>query len=88
MEKSVVRKFRKRPVTIVAMQITSGESVLSIAEWIDNPQTGYSTNPPTVWIETLEGRMEGSTGDWVIKGTEGEFYPCKPDIFNKIYQEV
>lgn len=88
MEKSVVRKFRKRPVTIEAMQITSGESVLSIAEWIDSPQTGYSTNPPTVWIETLEGRMEGSTGDWVIKGTEGEFYPCKPDIFNKIYQEV
>lgn len=88
MEKSVVRKFRKKPVTIEAMQITSGESVLSIAEWINNPQTGYSTNPPTVWIETLEGRMEGSTGDWVIKGTEGEFYPCKPDIFNKIYQEV
>ena len=88
MEKSVVRKFRKRPVTIEAMQITSGESVLSIAEWINNPQTGYSTNPPTVWIETLEGRMEGSTGDWVIKGTEGEFYPCKSDIFNKIYQEV
>lgn len=88
MEKSVVRKFRKRPVTIEAMQITSGESVLSIAEWINNPQTGYSTNPPTVWIETLEGRMEGSTGDWVIKGTEGEFYPCKPDVFNKIYQEV
>jgi hypothetical protein len=88
MEKSVVRKFRKRPVTIEAMQITSGESVLSIAEWINNPQTGYSTNPPTVWIETLEGRMEGSIGDWVIKGTEGEFYPCKPDIFNKIYQEV
>ena len=88
MEKSVVRKFRKRPVTIEAMQITSGESVLSIAEWIDSPQTGYSTNPPTVWIETLEGRMEGSIGDWVIKGTEGEFYPCKPDIFNKIYQEV
>ena len=88
MEKSVVRKFRKRPVTIEAMQITNGESVLSIAEWIDSPQTGYSTNPPTVWIETLEGRMEGSIGDWVIKGTEGEFYPCKPDIFNKIYLEV
>jgi hypothetical protein len=88
MEKSVVRKFRKRPVTIEAMQITSGESVLSIAEWINNPKTGYSTNPPTVWIETLEGRMEGSTGDWVIKGTEGEFYPCKPDIFFETYEEV
>jgi hypothetical protein len=88
MEKSVVRKFRKRPVTIEAMQITSGESVLSIAEWINNPKTGYSTNPPTVWIETLEGRMEGSVGDWIIKGIEGEFYPCKNEIFIKTYQEV
>lgn len=88
MEKSVVRKFRKRPVTIEAMQITNGESVLSIAEWINNPMTGYQTNPPTIWIDTLEGRMEGREGDWIIKGVEGEFYPCKPDIFNKTYQEV
>ena len=83
-----VRQFRKRPVVIEAMQLTDAASVFDIAEWINNPQTGYSTNPPTVWIETLEGRMEGSTGDWVIKGIEGEFYPCKPDIFIKTYQEV
>jgi hypothetical protein len=88
MEKSVVRKFRKKPVTIEAIQITDGESVLSIAEWINSPTTGYSTNPPTVWIDTLEGRMTGETGDWIIKGVENEFYPCKPDIFNKSYQEV
>jgi hypothetical protein len=88
MEKSIVRQFRKRPVTIEAVQITDGGSVLDIAEWINNPATGYSTNPPTVWIDTLEGRMTGNQGDWIIKGVEGEFYPCKPDIFEKTYQEV
>lgn len=88
MEKSVIRKFRKRPVTIEAMQITDATSVLDIEEWINHPMTGYSTNPPTIWIDTLEGRMEGKVGDWVIKGVNGEFYPCKNDIFIKTYQEV
>ena len=83
-----VRQFRKRPVTIEAMQITDATSVLDIEEWINNPATGYSTNPPTIWIDTLEGRMEGREGDWIIKGVSGEFYPCKPDIFEKTYQEV
>jgi hypothetical protein len=49
---------------------------------------GFSTNPPTLWIDTLEGRMEASVGDWIIKGIEGEFYPCKNNIFIKTYQEV
>lgn len=88
MEKSVVRKFRKRPVTIEAMQILDATSVLDIEEWINNPATGYSTNPPTIWIDTLEGRMEGRVGDWIIKGVNGEFYPCKNEIFIKTYQEV
>jgi hypothetical protein len=88
MEKSVVRKFRKRPVTIEAMQITDATSVLDIEEWINSGATGYSTNPPTIWIDTLEGRMEGRVGDWIIKGVNGEFYPCKNEIFIKTYQEV
>ena len=88
MEKGVVRKFRKRPVTIEAMQLTDARSVLDIEEWINSGDVGFSTNPPTVWIDTLEGRMEASTGDWIIKGVEGEFYPCKNGIFIKTYQEV
>ena len=88
MEKSVIRKFRKRPVTIEAMQITDASSVLDIEEWINSGSTGYSTNPPTIWIDTLEGRMEGRVGDWIIKGVNGEFYPCKNEIFIKTYQEV
>lgn len=83
-----VRKFRKRPVTIEAMQLTDAKSVLDIEEWINSGDVGFSTNPPTLWIDTLEGRMEASTGDWIIKGIEGEFYPCKNEIFIKTYQEV
>lgn len=83
-----VRTFRKRPVTIEAMQLTDGKSVLDIVDWMNNRTAGYQTTPPTVWIDTLEGKMTASTGDWVIKGVEGEFYPCKPEIFTKTYQEV
>ena len=39
-------------------------------------------------IHTLEGNMIASVGDWIIKGVKGEFYPCKPDIFENTYEEV
>lgn len=83
-----VRYFRKRPVTIEAMQLTDATSVLDIEEWINSPTVGFSTNPPTLWIDTLEGRMTANSGDWIIKGVNGEFYPCKDSIFVKTYQEV
>ncbi len=83
-----VRKFRKRPVTIEAMQITDAKSVLDIEEWINSPTVSFSTSPPALWIDTLEGRMEGGQSDWIIKGVNGEFYPCKNEIFIKTYQEV
>ena len=83
-----VRHFRKRPVTIEAMQLIDATSVLDIEEWINSPTTGYQTNPPTIWIDTLEGRMTANAGDWIIKGVNGEFYPCKDSIFVKTYQEV
>ncbi len=82
------RKFRKRPVTIEAMQLIDAASVLDIEEWINSSTTGYNTNPPTIWIDTLEGRMTANAGDWIIKGVNGEFYPCRDEIFIKTYQEV
>ncbi len=88
MEENLVRKFRKRPVTIEAMQITDAKSVLDIEEWINSPTIGFLTSPPTMWIDTLEGRMTAYAGDWIIKGVNGEFYPCKNEIFIKTYQEV
>jgi hypothetical protein len=88
MEEGLVRKFRKKPVTIEAMQLTDAKSVLDIEEWIDSKAVGFNTNPPTIWIDTLEGRMTANAGDWIIKGVDGEFYPCKDSIFIKTYQEV
>ena len=84
----MVRQFRKRPVTIEAIQITDGKSVFDIVEWIGSPTAGWKTDPPTIWIDTLEGRMTADEGDFIIKGVDGEFYPCKPHIFERTYQEV
>lgn len=83
-----IRQYRKRPVVIEAMQLTDAASVFDIEEWINSVTTGYQTNPPTIWIDTLEGRMTANAGDWIIKGVNGEFYPCKDSIFIKTYQEV
>lgn len=38
-----------------------------------------------IYIDTLEGKMHASPGDWIITGVNGEQYPCKPDIFEKTY---
>ena len=43
--------------------------------------------PESIAIDTLEGQMSASAGDWIIKGVKGEFYPCKPDIFAETYQQ-
>lgn len=45
-------------------------------------------NEGGIKISTLEGVMKANFGDWIIKGVNGEFYPCKPDIFDKTYEEV
>lgn len=42
----------------------------------------------TMTIEILEGTMTANVGDYIIKGVNGEFYPCKPDIFEKIYELI
>ncbi len=77
-------KYRKKPVVIEAVQYTAHEPDAAItflggACWWD--EIG-----PT--ISTLEGEMQVSDGDWIIKGVNGEFYPCKPDIFEKTYELV
>lgn len=84
-------KFRKKPVVISAVRHGgSTTSMVAIQEWM---RTGAYTSPDIVTmdlrsfgIETLEGTMTVSIGDWVIKGVDGEFYPCKPEIFAKTYE--
>lgn len=83
----LVRRFRKKPVVIEACKFDgSFESVRSIVE--TNPDIVWSSrgNGSYVAIKTLEGIMEASPGDWIIKGIKGEFYPCKPDIFEATYE--
>lgn len=54
------------------------------------PASGVSIDPATgfMLIATLEGVMQAKPGDWIIRGTQGEFYPCKPDIFAESYDIV
>ena len=81
-------KYRKKPIVVEAMQYTA-ESCRAIHEWIGmfHEGDGYLCSTGFL-IETLEGQLEVKVGDWVIKGVEGEFYPCKPDIFEKTYEAV
>ena len=78
--------FRKKPVVIEAVQFT-GSNCIEILRFIGGPWTNpdlHDTDQPV--IHTLEGQMTASAGDWIIKGVNGEFYPCKPDIFEKSYE--
>lgn len=77
-----VRKATKKPVTIEFMELEY--STISQSEcmaWC-NGRRGLDGG---VLIDTLEGVMTANTGDYIIKGVNGEFYPCKPDIFIKTY---
>lgn len=82
-------KFRKKPVVIEAWLFDgtfgSATQFMSFSDdifWVE----GTSREAPgQVGINTLEGEMIASPGDWIIKGVKGEFYPCKPDIFAATY---
>lgn len=83
-----IRIFRKRPVEILAVQLTQ-ENAAEVAGWIGDPALKLTQEFDTgLCIETLEGVMCANWGDWIIKGVKGEFYPCKPDIFAQTYTEV
>lgn len=53
-----------------------------------NGEVSQSYDPEHLTISTLEGRMRADLGDWIIRGVAGEFYPCKPDIFEATYEPV
>lgn len=88
-----IRSFRKKPVVVQAVQLrpTNPDEVLEFmgvkGSFYD---TGYGIDPGDgkFKVTTLEGVHEASIGDWIIRGVHGEFYPCKPDIFAKTYEEV
>lgn len=88
----MANKYRKKPVVIEAVQFDdSTETLVTLTEFMDSqPEIviGYETKKPILKIETLEGIMTANEGDYIIKGVNGEFYPCKPDIFEKTYEMV
>lgn len=78
-------KFRKKPVVIEAVQLTPD----TVDDCLDFCKGKMKSHPLTgVVIETLEGNMIANNGDYIIKGVNGELYPCKPDIFDKTYEIV
>jgi hypothetical protein len=84
-----VNKFRKKPVVIEALQFTSTNWYEIGAFAGKKAGIAHKTGEPDVClIKTLEGEMRASKGDWIIKGVKGEFYPCKPDIFQQTYEAV
>jgi hypothetical protein len=91
--------FRKKPVEVEAMQTAPADPMVAekdreeqnrlVAQWISNEGgdvVGFGVTG--IDIGTLEGTMTASPGDWVIRGVQGEFYPCKPDIFAATYETV
>jgi hypothetical protein len=84
-----VKRYTKRPVTIEAMQF-DGTNDWETVCWIrDNGgEAELLFAAERITIETLEGTMFAIPGDFIIKGIKGEFYPCKPDIFEMTYTEA
>ena len=91
-------KFRKKPVVIEAVQMLDNKESVNEAivfihgeaevstEWLKGAYYDDISSQGYLGITTLEGEMKAGFGDWIIKGVNGEFYPCKPDIFEKTYE--
>lgn len=94
----MVQKFRKKPVVIEAIQ-WDNLNYKEVSEFVGitlapdlESETAYLAGKAapifSLSIPTLEGKMKAMPNDWIIKGVNGEFYPCKPDIFEKTYESV
>lgn len=77
-------KYRKKPVVIEAMQFT-GDNVIDIIKFTEGK--GQTCENGDIRILSLEGNRRAKLNDWIIKGVAGDFYPCKPYIFKRTYEE-
>jgi hypothetical protein len=98
------KQYRKKPVVIEAMELRGGSAYEvyqwieghigsthpAMDDSRDESGLGVTIDPADgkLVIRTLEGDMKADLGDFIIKGVQGEFYPCKPDIFAKTYEAV
>lgn len=92
-----MQKFRKKPVVIEAMEWdqTKNRFDIMMSDWkgFSDVVTAFETSASgkivsSLRLKTLEGTLNVSDGDYIIKGVKGEFYPCKSDIFHKTYDRV
>lgn len=89
-------KYRKKPVVIEAMKYIGDQNIPEIMHFMgvdalmNRVEVDFKSNTQTkvILIRTLEGEIEARPQDWIIKGIKGEFYPCKPDIFEATYEAV
>ena len=94
----MVQKFRKKPIVIEAIQYNNfnlaeieafvGKKLNQELESETAYLAGKETPKFSLIIETLEGNHKAMPNDYIIKGVQGEFYPCKPEIFEQTYEEV
>ncbi|WP_328439334.1 hypothetical protein OHA71_23640 [Streptomyces sp. NBC_00444] len=81
-------RYRKRPIEVDARPFTAA-TMYEVLTWIrengGKATEGADRSGPVLIIQTLEGNMRADLGDWIIRGVQGEFYPCKPDIFAATY---
>lgn len=78
-------KFRKKPVEVEAV-LWTGHNLVEAITFVNTEDV--VARGDKFEIVTLEGTMTASPGDWIIRGVHGEFYPCKPDIFDETYEPV
>jgi hypothetical protein len=81
-------KFRKKPVVIEAEKFDPDHLPLPFFKRGDPCMFGPDGGDSGWYVETIEGPLHISTGDMIIRGVKGEFYPCKPDIFAATYEPV
>lgn len=81
-------KYRKKPVVIEAIKYEKKHIDRALDFCNNNENIQYNPEDNEYYIHTLEGNMKVSEGDYIIKGINGEFYPCKPDIFEKTYETL
>lgn len=83
----MVKRYRTKPCEIEAIQFTgTDENKIELHRFMGFQY--YVDENGNVVIPTLEGNMNASVGDYIIKGLRGEFYPCKPDVFEKKYELI
>lgn len=80
-------KYRKKPVVIEAVQYTYPAS-RELLMWLRKENQAFWFSGERLFLNTLEGTMCATPGDYVILGIHRELYPCKPDIFQKTYEKV